>query len=882
MTDQRWHIAPENDYRTVGDLQLAAEQTVTVVVPVYNRVDLLHRTLSGLVASTYPKDLFDVVVADDGSEEDVAAAVAELGDQLRVSVVRQEHLGYGAGRARNLGAASSDAAVLVFIDADCIPDPDLLTRHAQWHRRADNLVVIGSRHHLDASEIAPQQLMAGSAGLRNLATESELDTDPLVPDDFRRLFYRRTARLRTGDDAFRSLVSSNFSIRRDRFLESGGFAEDFNRWGGEDTELGWRLFNAGLYFVPEDEAAIYHQTQEDGGDAPEWRQEARTANDGVIQAKIPHRFYRKSKPGYVYATPKVSWLITPAVDKRADEVWEQILAQSFTDFEVILFGGEPIADQLGEMLAGDPRLVVVPGDGSTQDQMLAAINASRGEYLALLHGWASLDHRLLGRAVRRLEGFPRSSLLRCGYQVIDDEGAISYVYDDAIADLDDAWQPDGLPIFALTRRREWSKAIRTESDLAGLWRQVVALSDVRFMRDAMVAIPGPSAAGVMPERFPAITGERSHLVDDLTQGGLKRAATAATSYAFAKARRQPYRPVGMSLPERVDKAASPRSPEPPGVTYIGWLGKNNFGDDVMLQSIQALLPNAVVGRNLPDRRRMVMLGGGTLVNRVRYLEDLRRYDTPRVERVVFGSGVADPAYWGQTEPVPEWLNFLDRCGYVGVRGPRSAALLREWGYTGSLEILGDPGLSVIPPADVERNDGLVVISPAWTDGELWGGDDGAVFSELATTVRSLRDRGRQIAYLSCFAGDDRHIMEIMRQSDTSDARYLAAYDDIDGGIRLLAEAGVVIAERLHAAVIAAACGTPFVGIEYRPKMRDFASSVEHEAMVIRSDEVDAGRLVAMVDEAGGGAMANELKSAIPVYQDRQKAAALRLMAMLED
>ncbi|MCP4307363.1 MAG: glycosyltransferase [bacterium] len=881
MNDLRWHVAPENDYRAVAALPLAPEPTVTVVIPVYNRIDLLHRTLSGLVSSSYPKGLLEIVVADDGSEEDVSVALADLGDELRVTVVRQEHVGYGAGRARNLGATKSNGEVVVFIDADCIPDPDLVARHVQWHRRADNLVVIGSRHHLDASQITHQQLAAGSAGLRDRVGGRDAGVDPMVPDDFRRLFYRRTARLRTGDDAFRSLVSSNFSIRRDRFLESGGFAEDFNRWGGEDTELGWRLFNAGLYFVPEDEAAIYHQTQEDGGDAPEWRQDARFANDGIIQAKIPHRFYRKSQPGYVYETPKVSWIVTPAVDKRADEIWDQILAQSYTDFEVILLGGGPVADQLGEMLVGDPRLVVIPPEDSAHDQMRSAVDASRGEYIALLHGWASLDHRLLGRAVRRLEGFPRTSLLRCGYQVVDSEGAISYVYDDAIADIDDGWQSNGLPIFALSRRREWAKAMRLESDLAGVWRRVVELSETRFMRDAMVAVPGPGETGPMPDRFPAVTGERSHLMDDLTQGGLKRAATAASSYAFAKARRRPYRPVETGLPERVAKAASPETAQPPGITYIGWLGKSNYGDDIMLQSIQGLLPDAVVGSHLPAQRRMVMLGGGTLINRARYLGDLRRYDTPRVERAVFGSGVADPDYWGLTEPVPEWLNFLDRCGYVGVRGPRSAALLREWDYAGSLEVVGDPALSILPPTDVSRNEGLVVVSPAWTDGELWGGTDDAVFAALAATVRSLRDAGREIAYLSCFAGDDRHIMEIMRQSGSGDARYLAAYDDIEGGVALLAEAGVVIAERLHAAVIAAACETPFVAIEYRPKIRDFASSIEQEAMVIRSDEVGREQLLGLVEQASSGAMTAELKVAVAVFRKRQKAAAAQLMRLLD-
>ena len=267
------YLAPENDYRGVRSGSPGPKLSVAVVVPVYNRVDLLANTLAGLVAQTY--ETVSVVVADDGSEEDVAAVVDSFRNDLAVELVRQPHQGYGAGRARNLGAATSDADVLVFIDADCIPDPGLVARHAGWHRYADNLVIIGSRHHLDATTIDQTALRSGTADLRNRIVDSANPEASLIPDDFRRVFYRRTAGLRLGDEAFRALVSSNFSVRRQQFIDIGGFSEDFDRWGGEDTELGWRLFNDGFFFIPDNAAAIYHQTQEDGGDSPDWRDQER-------------------------------------------------------------------------------------------------------------------------------------------------------------------------------------------------------------------------------------------------------------------------------------------------------------------------------------------------------------------------------------------------------------------------------------------------------------------------------------------------------------------------------------------------------------------------------------------------------------------------------
>jgi polysaccharide pyruvyl transferase WcaK-like protein len=397
----------------------------------------------------------------------------------------------------------------------------------------------------------------------------------------------------------------------------------------------------------------------------------------------------------------------------------------------------------------------------------------------------------------------------------------------------------------------------------------------------MVAVPSLTANGPLPDHFPPITGERSHFVDDVTKGGSKRAARAVGRFAVAKAMRKPYRPVGLNtatsgrLPPQ--KAASSQ----PGVTYIGWLGRQNFGDEAMLSAVQQLLPDATVGYDVADRR-LLMLGGGTLINRLTYLEALRRHDSPRLERVVFGTGVADPVYWDLTEPTEGWVDYLDSCSYVGVRGPRSEALLREWGFGGELEILGDPGLSIQPATPTEKEDGLVVISPAWTNGELWGEDDTKVFTAFADLVTEMRRQGREVAYMSCFPGDDRHIMEIMKQSNSLDARYVAAYDDHDGGIEILASAGVVVAERLHAAVVAAACGTPFVAVEYRPKIRDFARSVDQEDYVVRSDEVTSDNLAALITAVEAEGIAARLHPAVDRYRERQRRVAEQLSSLLQN
>lgn len=86
---------------------------VTVVVPVYNRPDLLWYTLASLSPEHHPGVHLDVIVIDDGSDEPVRAA--------GVRVVRQDNA--GAPTARNHGLAFATGRAVMFLDSDDLVEP---------------------------------------------------------------------------------------------------------------------------------------------------------------------------------------------------------------------------------------------------------------------------------------------------------------------------------------------------------------------------------------------------------------------------------------------------------------------------------------------------------------------------------------------------------------------------------------------------------------------------------------------------------------------------------------------------------------------------------------------------------------------------------------
>jgi glycosyltransferase involved in cell wall biosynthesis len=86
---------------------------VSVVVPTWNRADVLAASVQSLLAQDGPA--LEVVIVDDGSTDDTAATIGRLADS-RVRYLPQPHRGIAA--ARNTGIAAVRAPYVAFHDSD--------------------------------------------------------------------------------------------------------------------------------------------------------------------------------------------------------------------------------------------------------------------------------------------------------------------------------------------------------------------------------------------------------------------------------------------------------------------------------------------------------------------------------------------------------------------------------------------------------------------------------------------------------------------------------------------------------------------------------------------------------------------------------------------
>ena len=207
-------------------MMAASAPHISVVIPTYERRDVLLSSVAALSRQEH-EEPFEVVVVVDGSTDGSAAALRELEPPFPLTVIEQPNRGRSA--ACNRGAAAARGELLLLLDDDMEAHPRLLAEHARSHREGAQ-VVLG---HIPLHPDSPGGLLSASVGA--------------WADERGRSLAEPGAQLGVTD-----FLTGQMSIRRELFLAVGGFDTTFTRggsYGGEDFDLGLRLANAGYRIV---------------------------------------------------------------------------------------------------------------------------------------------------------------------------------------------------------------------------------------------------------------------------------------------------------------------------------------------------------------------------------------------------------------------------------------------------------------------------------------------------------------------------------------------------------------------------------------------------------------------------------------------------------
>ncbi|MDK1290682.1 glycosyltransferase [Pseudoalteromonas umbrosa] len=223
---------------------------ISVIIPTYNRCELLKRTLDSLCEQTLGRQSYEVIIVDDGSSDGTAEMISHYQGAATIHYIFQPDEGFQVAKARNKGLSKACFDTVLFLDCGMIAHPELLSNHLQCHLETDRLVLIGMSYGIEAVELSECDLIKRTMAENKIETAFELFSKNHQLMDCRgRFFTDFDFDLGMLNAPWVVFWTSCISVSRYDVEQIGGFDERFCAWGGEDVDLGYRLFHSGCKFV---------------------------------------------------------------------------------------------------------------------------------------------------------------------------------------------------------------------------------------------------------------------------------------------------------------------------------------------------------------------------------------------------------------------------------------------------------------------------------------------------------------------------------------------------------------------------------------------------------------------------------------------------------
>lgn len=212
---------------------------ISIVIPTYNRAVLLKKCLDSLVNQTHPKTDYEIIVVDDGSQDNTEAILKNFYNKINIVYFKQSNKGPGA--ARNLGIKNTKGEIIAFIDDDCTADKDWLENIDNLYKTSPDMEIIQGKSSLfDCDNPISKMYQAFS----RLANERRIIRSPDNQDRKYALFFGPL----------------NASIKKSTILRYNlYFDENLTRRG--DIDLYRRIKESGLDIIYSEKVSVSYSYQ---------------------------------------------------------------------------------------------------------------------------------------------------------------------------------------------------------------------------------------------------------------------------------------------------------------------------------------------------------------------------------------------------------------------------------------------------------------------------------------------------------------------------------------------------------------------------------------------------------------------------------------------
>jgi len=219
----------------------------SVIISTYNQPKWLQLVLCSYDIQTLKS--FEIIIADDGSDERTKAIIDEFikSTDLKVSHIWQEDNGFQKTKILNKAIVASNTNYLIFTDGDCVARKDFVETHLRL--RKENCALSGGYFKLTKSisnqitkDLITSQKCFEKAWLLSQGQPKSFKLNKLTTSNFKEKLLNNLTPTKATFDGM------NVSCWKEDIIAVNGFDERME-YGAEDREVGERLMNNGIKFL---------------------------------------------------------------------------------------------------------------------------------------------------------------------------------------------------------------------------------------------------------------------------------------------------------------------------------------------------------------------------------------------------------------------------------------------------------------------------------------------------------------------------------------------------------------------------------------------------------------------------------------------------------
>jgi glycosyltransferase involved in cell wall biosynthesis len=205
---------------------------VSVIIPVFQDKDGLIDTVNSLIAQDFPKDRYEIIIADNNSQDGTKQTAMELENTYPnlIKVVHQDQI-QGSYATRNAGVKEAKGGICCFIDADMKADVNYLSSVSSHFNKNEELMYLGC----------------------NVAILGNGNTISAKMD--RKYGFK----IKKYFEKSNFVVTACLSVRK-KIFEQIGYFDDRLESGG-DKEFGQRVYAAGFKQHYDQDLILYHPSR---------------------------------------------------------------------------------------------------------------------------------------------------------------------------------------------------------------------------------------------------------------------------------------------------------------------------------------------------------------------------------------------------------------------------------------------------------------------------------------------------------------------------------------------------------------------------------------------------------------------------------------------